>query len=189
MTDMREALKAALGHIEHMSAWIAGRNAGYSFESLGEDMPGMRAALSSPSPDRLSEAEQKAVEWLRTHQEQCDMDGVMVKVSRQAVDETLAIIDRLSCQPEAEPAAWGDSEGRERPIDAGAMKQLRLNPTTEAYWSRFSIPLYTSPRLDREKVVRFARKFVEEQACGEWTDEIIERDAGKLADAIMRETR
>lgn len=44
---LRDALKTAIGHIEHMSAWIALRNAGYSFESLGEDMPGMKNALSS----------------------------------------------------------------------------------------------------------------------------------------------
>jgi hypothetical protein len=44
---VREALKTAIDHIEHMSAWIALRNAGYSFESLGEDMPGMKNALSS----------------------------------------------------------------------------------------------------------------------------------------------
>lgn len=36
----------------------------------------------SPSPDRLRAEERLAVENLRTHQEQCDMDGVMVKVSR-----------------------------------------------------------------------------------------------------------
>lgn len=49
MTDnaLREALKTAIDHIEHMSAWIALRNAGYSFESLGEDMPGLKSALAS----------------------------------------------------------------------------------------------------------------------------------------------
>lgn len=41
----QQALKLALAHIEHMSAWIAAQKAGYSFESLGEDMPGIRAAL------------------------------------------------------------------------------------------------------------------------------------------------
>lgn len=34
-----------------------------------------------------------AVENLASHQEQCDMDGVMVKVSRQAVDEVLSAIN------------------------------------------------------------------------------------------------
>lgn len=45
---MSDALKAAIGHIEHMAAWIAKQNAGYSFESLGEDMPGIRAAADKP---------------------------------------------------------------------------------------------------------------------------------------------
>ena len=36
-----------------------------------------------------------AVENLACHQEQCDMDGVMVKVSRQALDEVLEAINQL----------------------------------------------------------------------------------------------
>ncbi|MGD9769911.1 MAG: hypothetical protein AB7U62_19925 [Pseudolabrys sp.] len=43
----RDALAIALSHIEHMAAWIAEQNAGYSFEALGEDMPGLRAALAT----------------------------------------------------------------------------------------------------------------------------------------------
>lgn len=42
---MQEALKLAILHIEHMSRWIASQRGGYSFESLGEDMPGIYAAL------------------------------------------------------------------------------------------------------------------------------------------------
>lgn len=42
--DSSAALKIALGHIEHMSVWITKQNAGYSFESLGEDIHGIRAA-------------------------------------------------------------------------------------------------------------------------------------------------
>ncbi len=45
----RRALAKALDHIEHMSAWIARQNAGYSFESISEDMPEMRKALE-PKP-------------------------------------------------------------------------------------------------------------------------------------------
>lgn len=45
---MRDALKTAISHIEHMAAWIEKQNAGYSFESLGEDMPGIRAAVNLP---------------------------------------------------------------------------------------------------------------------------------------------
>lgn len=37
-----------------------------------------------------------AVENLACHQEQCDMDGVMVKVSRQALDEVLEAINQLA---------------------------------------------------------------------------------------------
>lgn len=43
--DMYDALKLAIGHIEHMAAFFGGKGTGYSFESLGEDMPGIRTAL------------------------------------------------------------------------------------------------------------------------------------------------
>lgn len=39
-------LHCAIGHIEHMAAWIGEQQAVYSFEGLGEDMPSIRAALS-----------------------------------------------------------------------------------------------------------------------------------------------
>jgi hypothetical protein len=54
-------------------------------------------AASPPAPAQvLTDGERAAVSNLREHQEQCDMDGAMVKVSRQAVDEVLAIIDRIT---------------------------------------------------------------------------------------------
>lgn len=37
-----------------------------------------------------------AVENLACYQEQCDQDGVMVKVSRQALDEVLEAINKLA---------------------------------------------------------------------------------------------
>jgi len=53
---LQEALKIALSHLEHMAAWITETNKKahwsseiYSFESLGEDMPGIRAALDAAS--------------------------------------------------------------------------------------------------------------------------------------------
>lgn len=43
--DLRRVLSAAIGHIEHMAAWIGRQNKGYSFESIGEDIGDIRAAL------------------------------------------------------------------------------------------------------------------------------------------------
>lgn len=40
----RDALNLAIDHIKHMAAWIGRNNRGYSFEALGEDMPGIEAA-------------------------------------------------------------------------------------------------------------------------------------------------
>lgn len=47
--ELEAALKLAIEHIEHMAAWITKLKSGYSFESLGEDMPGLKAALASTS--------------------------------------------------------------------------------------------------------------------------------------------
>jgi hypothetical protein len=41
-----EALALAIRHIEHMALWIGKQNAGYSFDSLSEDLPGIVAARS-----------------------------------------------------------------------------------------------------------------------------------------------
>lgn len=44
--DLLAQLKIATAHLEHQAAWIAARNAGYSFEALGEDMGGITAAIA-----------------------------------------------------------------------------------------------------------------------------------------------
>lgn len=46
-SGVMEALKLAKSHIEHMAKWIAAQKGGYSFESLGEDMPVITAALAA----------------------------------------------------------------------------------------------------------------------------------------------
>lgn len=184
-----------------------------------------RAALSSPAPDRLSGEERRAVENLRTHQEQCDMDGVMVKVSRQAVDETLAIIDHLSRQPsrteeltaniseqaqrvgarfvpsaekietyeaaraarqpEAEPVAW--QWKHHDPISGNVV--WREQQFWNGHRSTEQRALYTSPRLDREKVARIAAEIVEKLNCDWGFNKNPTRDEATavIADAIMRE--
>jgi hypothetical protein len=55
LTAAPAALKLAIDHIRHMAAWIGTTNAGtarghYSFEALGEDMPGIEAALTATEP-------------------------------------------------------------------------------------------------------------------------------------------
>lgn len=44
--EIATALKIAVGHIEHMAAFFGNKGTGYSFEALGEDMPGIREALA-----------------------------------------------------------------------------------------------------------------------------------------------
>jgi len=41
------ALKVAIGHIDHMAAWIGKNNSGYSFEALNEDIDGIRSAVTT----------------------------------------------------------------------------------------------------------------------------------------------
>lgn len=62
---------------------------GGSLREQARSVPGGDAAGSGDSPH-------DAVANLRVHQQQLDADGIMVGVSRQALDETLALIDRLS---------------------------------------------------------------------------------------------
>lgn len=85
--------------------------------------------------------------------------------------------------PAAEPVAWADSEGLERPIDAEAMKLLRQNPTVESYWRRFSVPLYLAPPPDRVKQI-VAR--IREWAGQKYLDKSDRATARDLAAAIER---
>ena len=62
-----EALRIAIGHIEHMAAFITEANSDYhcgtySFEGLGEDMPGIRVALALALPDGKAVAWREALE-------------------------------------------------------------------------------------------------------------------------------
>lgn len=50
-----------------------------------------------------------AVENLSVHQEQCDRDGVMVKVSRQALDEVLSAVNQVAFQAAITPTPIADS--------------------------------------------------------------------------------
>lgn len=48
--ELVAALKLAVFHIEHMAAWIGKLNSGYSFESLGEDMPCILSRIGAGTP-------------------------------------------------------------------------------------------------------------------------------------------
>ena len=47
------ALKIAVGHLEHMAAFIGRQGAGYSFEGLGEDMGAIKAAKNAGRSDQF----------------------------------------------------------------------------------------------------------------------------------------
>lgn len=72
-----------------------------------------------------------AVENLACHQEQCDADGVMVKVSRQAVDEVVNTINQLAIDLSASSSPASEA-GRE------PVAWLVTNLKTNAQFTRFS---------------------------------------------------
>lgn len=54
--ELEAALKLAVDHLKHMGRWVgdkqlAGKISGYSFEALGEDLPGIEAALNRSTTD------------------------------------------------------------------------------------------------------------------------------------------
>lgn len=79
-------------------------------------------------PENLSNAAKQRMRWLSRRLVEAEMKLAALAATRQTVWETIA--------------AWADKTGVERPIDAEAMKLLKQNPTTKAYWERFTIPLY-----------------------------------------------
>lgn len=68
-------------------------------------------AATKPGADRLTldilNGVAPAVENLSCHQEQCDADGVMVKVSRQALDEVLNAVNEVALQAAMNAAPSG----------------------------------------------------------------------------------
>lgn len=77
-----------------------------------------RLALRGVS-DKLDEIA-PAVEALARHQEQCDEDGVMVQVSRQAVDEVVNTINQIAIDLAAHPA----NSGQQPPARSVSMDDL-----------------------------------------------------------------
>lgn len=78
--------------------------------------PAAPVALRRIVLDALNEVA-PAVENLATHQEQCDFDGVMVKVSRQALYEVLNAINEVAIQAAITSPA---------PVEAGVREAKRL---------------------------------------------------------------
>ena len=139
-TSMREALKpfAKITHgIEGNDNDVWHRHDG-DVLTVG-DFRRARAALSSPAPDRLSEEEGRVIDGARS--------GGMANVGYRGLQKLLAIIDRLSRQPEAEPVGYlyfcTDCESRLSKLENG-----RCGCGS----GRVIDAPHTSPRLDREKV-------------------------------------
>lgn len=101
-----EALRTAIHHIEHMAAWIGKLNAGYSFESLGEDMSSIRAAVASetvepPPPTPSPATPSRADDWQGKVDTAMDLYELAASPSppAQSVEgEDVSLIDRLRKQ-------------------------------------------------------------------------------------------
>jgi hypothetical protein len=149
-----------------------------------------RAALSSPAPDRLSEEERAVV--AQTYGQLSD-DRWCYAVPNADAEKLLAIIDRLSHQPEAEPVAFIDDATLDDFKEKGTSEYPRHGVVANHPIGPKKIGLYTSPRLDRERLARIVAE-IDDQAIREI---LCCRDVGSgrasivhaLADAIMREMR
>ena len=71
-----------------------------------------------------------AVENLSVHQEQCDCDGVMVKVSRQALDEVLSAVNEVAFQAAITPTPIADSSAQKSaPSSIGSLPSGESDPS------------------------------------------------------------
>lgn len=93
---------------QRVAGFIHGRLAALASPSL---TAGASSELRRVWLDRLN-AIAPAVENLACHQEQCDFDGVMVKVSRQALDEVLNAVNDLAVSFVTAPATLIEQSGQ-----------------------------------------------------------------------------
>lgn len=155
---------------ERIEAWMrdhASAGEGAVFDLCPDHQLLVISALRTES-SCLSEQEKSAVKNLRNHQDQCDADGVMVKVSRQALDETLAAIDRLikAGNPlivsSLRAGGWREDmeNGRHGFIVSSA------DETRFRFWDAMG-PTWTT---DRVRALRFARRIDAERFAAEDED-------------------
>src|SRR5690606_22838312 len=92
-----------------------------------------------PTQPESGEARHPAIENLRNCQRQLDMDGCEVGVSRQAVDETLAEIDRLQSsltaaqqESQSRERAWREAQGELIDRLTAAQQQIALHKADAA---------------------------------------------------------
>ena len=138
-TSMREALELVDADVRHHL-----RSDKVATAIIRPDaIRAVRAALSSHTLDRLSDEERRVIDGARS--------GGMANVGYRGLQTLLAIIDRLSRQPEAEPVAWAKEladkwRGRRDTLTGDAVRDGCADELEKV------AALYTSPRLDREKV-------------------------------------
>lgn len=98
-----------------------------SLDRIRDASPPPSASQASCTPPESIKARldsiAPAVENLACHQEQCDMDGVMVKVSRQAVDEVVNAINEIAISI----AAFPREESRDQANEAMDYEDHRYN--------------------------------------------------------------
>lgn len=163
---------------ERIEAWMrdhASAGEGAVFDLYPDHQMLVISALRTESLC-LSEQEKSAVKNLRNHQDQCDADGVMVKVSRQALDETLAAIDRLikAGNPlivsSLRAGGWReDMENGRHGFIVSSADEKRFR-----FWDAMG-PTWTT---DRVRALRFARRIDAERFAAE------DEDAWKILEVV-----
>jgi len=190
-TSMREALKQCRNYIASPLRMTKDEDEQTRRNNI---VAAADAALSSPAPDGLSDEERASIESARkalSAYRETLSDGQLIAFP-DLLEKSIAIIDNLSRQPEAEPVAWLRDLQPDAEDEALAVCN-RIDPGAFA--------VYTSPRLDREKVKALIQ-WVEETLLDpfDWigtgdsfSASLYERRTREkwkeLADAIMREAR
>ncbi len=183
-TSMREALEKARetksdGYDKTVTLTFASADDAHAAHQA------IRAALSSPAPDRLSEEERYYALW-RAAKAVCDSlsvvgDSLELVALRAAIKSfDVDCTNRLSRQPEAEPDAYAE-------IIGGRVVSCRPDKSPHC-----TAPLYlTSPHLDRERLARtlYRRLVLNPPADFDDASADLQNEWLQLADAIMRETR
>lgn len=100
-----------------------------------------------------------AVENLACHQEQCDMDGVMVKVSRQALDEVLEAVNQTVIIAASDGWEPIETAPKDRPIQA---HDLYLGALT-AIW-------FPAKGAERWTIVAYGNEAARERALAAETE-------------------
>ena len=135
-----------------------------------------------------------ALECLNTRQEQCDEDGVMVKVSRQSLDEVLSTVNEVAFQAAITPTPIADSSAQKSaPSSIGSLPSGESDPSVMLGFDGAdtnSCPADSSEagtgdelRMLRERLGPRGLEVVQIEGRGHYVNEAVKAEIEKLRSA------